>query len=129
MEITVNTNAKNCRNDIQAAIDAAARAGGGVVFLPEDKTYVTSSLVLRSGVTLLLGDNAVLQQTDDETAYLRPLSTEEDCFDYVPYTPKKGHNFSSDIKWSHNWYRNFPFTRFRCSGQGRDKDDGLRQRR
>ena len=109
MEITVNTNAGNCRNDIQSAIDAAARAGGGEVFLPGGKTYVTSSLVLRSGVTLRLGDNAVLQQTADENAYVKPASTAPDCFDYVPYVPKKGHNFSPDIKWSHNWYHNYPF--------------------
>ena len=109
MEITVNTNAKNCRAEIQAAIDKAAKEGGGVVFLPGGKTYVTASLVLRSGVTLQLGDGAVLQQTADETAYVRPASTDADCFDYVPYVPKKGHNFSPEIKWSHNWYHNFPF--------------------
>ena len=102
MDITVTTNAQNCRMDIQAAIDAAARAGGGTVFLPGDRTYVTSSLVLRTGVTLLMGDNAVLQQTDDETAYVRPVTTDEGCFEYVPYVPKKGHNFSPEIKWSHN---------------------------
>ena len=109
MEITVTTNADNCRKDIQSAIDAAASAGGGTVFLPGNKTYVTSSLVLRTGVTLLLGDNAVLQQTSDENSYVRPVSTSSDCFEYVPYVPKKGHNFSPDIKWSHNWYHNFPF--------------------
>lgn len=109
MEITVNPTEKNCRADIQAAIDAAARAGGGTVFLPGNKTYVTASLVLRTGVTLQLGDGAVLQQTADETAYVRPVSTDETCFDYVPYVPKKGHNFSPAIKWSHNWYHNFPF--------------------
>lgn len=109
MEITVSASAKNCRNDIQSAIDTAARAGGGTVILPGDRTYVTSSLVLRSGVTLFLGDNAVLQQTGDENAYVKPSSTEQDCFEYVPYVPKKGHNFDPDIKWSHNWYHNYPF--------------------
>ena len=109
MDITVDTNAKNCRAEIQTAIDAAARAGGGTVFLPGGKTYVTASLVLRTGVTLLLGEGAVLQQTADETAYVRPVTTNEDCFDYTPYVPKKGHNFSTEIKWSHNWYHNFPF--------------------
>lgn len=109
MEITVSTAAKNCREAIQNAIDTAAKAGGGVVYLPGDKTYVTSSLVLRTGVTLKLGDNAVLQQTADETAYVRPASVDPDCYEYVPYTPNKGHNFSPEIKWSHNWYHNFPF--------------------
>ena len=109
MEITVKTNAQNCRNDIQAAIDAAAKAGGGTVSLPGNKIYVTSPLVIRSGVTLLLGDNAVLQQTADDSAYVKPASTSPDCYDYVPYSPKKGHNFSPEIKWSHNWYHNYPF--------------------
>ncbi|MBQ6019807.1 MAG: hypothetical protein IJL26_06460 [Clostridia bacterium] len=109
MEITVTTTSRNCREEIQRAIDAAARAGGGTVFLPGNKTYVTASLVLRSGVTLLLGENAVLQQTGDENAYVKPASTSPDCFDYVPYVPKKGHNFSPEIKWSHNWYHNYPF--------------------
>lgn len=109
MDITVNPTEKNCRAEIQAAIDAAARAGGGTVFLPGNQTYVTASLVLRTGVTLLLGEGAVLQQTADETAYVRPVTTDEGCFEYVPYVPKKGHNFSPEIKWSHNWYHNFPF--------------------
>ncbi|MCR5041236.1 MAG: hypothetical protein K6C36_03925 [Clostridia bacterium] len=109
MDITVSSNDENCREEIQAAIDDAARSGGGTVFLPGSRTYVISSLVIRSGVTLMLGDDAVLQQTADENAYVRPVSLHPDCFDYVHYIPNKGHNFDPDIKWSHNWYRNIPF--------------------
>ena len=109
MKITVTAKEPNCRETIQSAIDAVSRAGGGTVFLPGDKTYVTSSLILRSGVKLLLGERAVLQQSGDETSYVKPAADTPDCCDYVPYVPKKGHNFSPDIKWSHNWYHNYPF--------------------
>ena len=109
MKITVTASAQDCRKEIQDAIDALARAGGGTVFLPGDRTYVTASLVIRTGVTLRLGENAVLQQTADENAYVKPASPDPDCYGYVPYVPKKGHNFSPDIKWSHNWYHNYPF--------------------
>ena len=96
------------RAAIQRAIDEACRQGGGTVLLPAGRTFLSGGLVLRTGVTLLFGDGAVLQQTADETAYVKPASAAPDCFAYVPYVPNKGHNFDPDIKWSHNWYRNYP---------------------
>ena len=65
--------------------------------------------MLRSGVTLRLGDNAVLQQISDESAYVKPASPSPDCCDYIPYTPKKRHNFFLEIKWDNNWFHNDPF--------------------
>jgi hypothetical protein len=45
---------------IQAAIDAASRAGGGVVLVPRGE-FLTGSIELRSHVTLRLDDGALLQ--------------------------------------------------------------------
>ncbi len=53
---------------IQAAIDAAAKAGGGTVTVPEG-CYRTGGLVLRSGVTLRLADGAVLKGDFDPENY------------------------------------------------------------
>lgn len=44
---------------IQAAIDACAKSGGGVVYLPPGD-YLTGTLQLRSGVTLLLDAKATI---------------------------------------------------------------------
>ena len=91
------------RAAIQKAIDDAAAAGGGTVLLPAGHIFTAGCIVLRSYVTLQFGDGAVLQQTGDETRYVKPAGE-----GYVPYTPAFGHNFSPDIKWSHNWYHNYP---------------------
>ncbi len=91
------------RAAIQRAIDDAYAAGGGTVTLPAGRTFRTAGLVLRSGVELHFEEGAVLQQTADPAAYVKPAGD-----GYVPYTPAFGHNFSPEIKWSHNWYRNYP---------------------
>ncbi|MBR0510383.1 MAG: hypothetical protein IJJ85_09715 [Clostridia bacterium] len=91
------------RAAIQRAIDDAYAAGGGTVALTAEKTFVSAGLVLRSGVTLFFEDGACLQQSGDDTAYVRPVGD-----GYEPYVPAKGHNFSPAIKWSHNWYHNYP---------------------
>ncbi len=90
------------RAAIQRALDDACAAGGGEVFLPGG-TYIASCIVLRTGVTLRLAEDAVLQQDADPARYVKPQGG-----GYVPYTPACGHNFSPEIKWSHNWYRNYP---------------------
>lgn len=48
----------NTKN-IQAAIDKASQNGGGIVEIPEGK-FLTGCLMIKSGVTLLLAQNAVL---------------------------------------------------------------------
>jgi len=53
---------------IQAAIDAAAAAGGGEVRVPEGR-FRTGGLVLRSGVTLRLEDGAELMGDSDPDNY------------------------------------------------------------
>ena len=91
------------RQFIQAAIDDAHADGGGVVELKAGKTFLAGSVVLRSGVELRFGEGARLLQNSDPADYYRCLGGE-----YVHYDPAYGHNFSPDIKWSHNWYVNYP---------------------
>ena len=97
---------KTCdRAAIQQAIDDVYAAGGGTVLLTAGRTFLTAGLTLRSGVTLLFEDGAVLLQSPDAADYVKPGKGERE---YVPYTPAYGHNFSPEIKWSHNWYHNYP---------------------
>lgn len=57
-----------CTEAIQAAIDAAEAAGGGVVTLPEG-TYLSGALFVRSNVELHLAADATLKAVQDEDAY------------------------------------------------------------
>ena len=91
------------REAIQAAVDDVFRRGGGRVVLDAGKTFLSAGLVLRSGVTLFFEDGATLLQDPDRTRYVKPVPG-----GYEPYLPYLGHNFSPEIKWSHNWYRNYP---------------------
>lgn len=91
------------RAAIQSAIDDAYRAGGGKVILDGGRTYLSAGLVLRSGVTLFFEEGATLLQDPDRTRYVKPSGE-----GYEPYLPVYGHNFSPLIKWSHNWYHNYP---------------------
>ena len=56
------------RDAINKAIDAAAAAGGGTVYLPAG-TYVTGSIRLRSNITLQLEHGTVIEASPDVTAY------------------------------------------------------------
>jgi polygalacturonase len=56
------------RDAINKAIDAAAAAGGGTVYLPAG-TYVTGSIRLRSNITLQLEHGTVIEASTDVTAY------------------------------------------------------------
>lgn len=93
----------NDRAAIQQAIDEIFALGGGTVLLTAGRTFLSAGLVLRSGVTLRFGDGAVLLQSPCPDAYVKPQGD-----GYEPYTPRYGHNFSETIKWSHNWYWNYP---------------------
>ena len=54
------------RDAINKAIDAAAAAGGGTVYLPAG-TYVTGSIRLRSNITLQLEHGSVIEASTDAT--------------------------------------------------------------
>ena len=102
-----NAATDGCTNDraaIQNAIDDAYKNGGGTVVLPAGKDILTSGIVLRDNVCLHFEDGARLLQSDDFDSYVKPVSD-----GYEKYIPETGHNWSSEIKWSHLWYKNYPF--------------------
>lgn len=92
------------RAAIQKAIDYVYSQGGGTVVLDENKTFSVPGIVIKSGVELHFEDGAKLLQTSELGGYVKPVGD-----GYEPYTPVIGHNFSETIKWSHTWYRNYPF--------------------
>lgn len=94
----------NDREAIQNAIDFVYSKGGGTVVLDSGKTFLTSGIVIRSGVTLLFGDGSTLLQSNNAEDYVKPVGD-----GYEPYEIMFGHNYSETIKWSHVWYRNYPF--------------------
>ncbi len=55
---------------IQKAIDDLSLGGGGTLVLTENHTFLTGNLLLRSNVTILFGDNAVVAQNPDVNDYI-----------------------------------------------------------
>lgn len=94
----------NDRVAIQQAIDTVNKLGGGTVVLSAGKTYLSGGIILKSNVELHFEDGAVLLQSPDPHDYVKPVKD-----GYEPYTPLTGHNYSDKIKWSHVWYKNYPF--------------------
>lgn len=94
----------NDREAIQKAIDHVYSLGGGTVELTAGRVFLSTGIVIKSGVTLFFGDGAMLKQTLSLEGYVKPVGD-----GYEPYTPIIGHNFSETIKWSHTWYKNYPF--------------------
>ena len=94
----------NDRAAIQAAIDHVYKNGGGTVLLDADTTFLTSGLVLQTGVELHFEDGSKLLQSGDPASYVKPVGDS-----YEPYELMFGHNWSETIKWSHTWYKNYPF--------------------
>ncbi|MCQ2462353.1 MAG: glycosyl hydrolase family 28 protein [Clostridia bacterium] len=110
----------NDRKAIQQAIDYVYSLGGGTVILDGGKTFLSTGIVIKSNVTLFFEDNAVLLQSPLKEDYVKPVGDA-----YEPYTPVIGHNYSETIKWSHTWYKNYPFIfapegshHFKISGNG-----------
>ncbi len=93
----------NDRAAIQQAIDDVFSQGGGTVVLTEGKTFLSSSLVLRSNIEFHFGDGATLYQISDPEEYVKPVGD-----GYEPYRPMYGHNVVPGVKWSHAWYFNYP---------------------
>ena len=91
----------NDRAAIQAAIDAASAAGGGIVLLPAGKTFLTGNIILKSNVTLQFGEGAILKQSTDRTAYVKPTAD-----GYEPYEPVLDHDYST-VRWGHSFYFNY----------------------
>ena len=86
---------------IQAAIDAAAAQGGGVVLVPPGK-YISGSIHLKSNVTLYLSAGAILAESPDnsdfdpyETLPFKTVSDEETTyFHYALVVAENVHNIA-----------------------------------
>ena len=94
----------NDRKAIQDAIDYIYSLGGGTVIFDADKTFFTAGIVINSGVTLFFEAGSVLLQSNNAADYVKPVGD-----GYEPYEIIFGHNYSEKIKWSHVWYKNYPF--------------------
>ncbi|RXK85733.1 glycoside hydrolase family 28 protein [Filimonas effusa] len=71
---------------IAKAIDAANKAGGGIVVIPAGE-WLTGKLHLKSNVNLYLAKNAVLLFSDDPADYLPAVHTTWEgleCYNYSP---------------------------------------------
>jgi hypothetical protein len=84
--------ATNDRAAIQQAIDDVAAAGGGEVVVPAGRTFLTGSLMLRSGVTLRL--DGTLRQSQDPADYAK--------------APVPGLDMPTDIPWHRAYFHNDP---------------------
>lgn len=94
----------NDRESIQKAIDYVYSQGGGEVRFCPGVTYLTSGIVIKSNVTLRLGENTTLLQDNDASTYVKPVGDGYEKYDII-----FGHNYDEKIKWSHVWYKNYPF--------------------
>jgi polygalacturonase len=74
---------------INKAIDAAAKAGGGIVFFPAG-TYLSGSIRLQSNITIYLSTGTILQAIYDTTAYDKAEPNEFD--QYQDYGHSHWHN-------------------------------------
>lgn len=80
-----NNKAKNAQA-INAAIEEATKAGGGVVVIPEGE-WITGKLHFKSNVNLHLNKGAVLLFDDNPNDYLPAVSTSwegMECYNYSP---------------------------------------------
>lgn len=82
----------NDRPAIQQAIDDIGAAGGGEVVIPAGRTFLTGSLMLRSGVTLRL--DGTLRQSQEVGDYAKP--------------PVPGLDMPTDIPWHRAYFHNDP---------------------
>lgn len=73
---------------IQAAVNAASSAGGGEVLIPAG-TYLSGSIILKSGVDFHLAEGAVLKASPDHADYNPP-----DIFRQNFASPRDGDNTS-----------------------------------
>ncbi len=71
---------------IAAAIEACAKAGGGVVLLPKG-TWLTGAIHLKSNVNLHLSEGALLRFSDDPADYLPVVFTRWAGFECYNYSP------------------------------------------
>ena len=83
---------------INRAISRCTRAGGGKVIVPEG-TFMTGTVVLKSGVTLHLDKGAIILGTGDLSAY-RSMESAEDLSKYDSGDGTVNSNNSKDTRWN-----------------------------
>ncbi|MFP3936820.1 MAG: hypothetical protein ACLFVW_00670, partial [Phycisphaerae bacterium] len=84
----------NSASAIQAAVDAAASAGGGTVVVPAGMSFMTGSFRLAANVTLHLEPGSVLLASPDIADYSQvdaSLARPESPTDTETVTPEKSH--------------------------------------
>jgi len=93
----------NDRAAIQKAIDTASALGGGTVRLDAGKTFVSGNLRMRSNVTLLFEDGAVLKQSGNPDDFVDVLNN------YAPFELTYGLYLDLSIEWNAAAFYNYPF--------------------
>lgn len=118
----------NDRAAIQLAIDEVSNAGGGIVKLADNHSFLTSNLVMKSNVNLHLGKNTTIIQDPDKNHYIEVKGFDYSGIEYYdgvgyvakgePYRPIVGMNVIPYGKgtiwpevvdfWREAWYWNYP---------------------
>lgn len=94
--------ATNDRASIQRAIDDAGDAGGGTVFLPDTRDYLSGNLVLRTNVTLQIEGTLLESQNPADYTYKVLLGHNRPI-------PSELCATGGTCAWDHAFYHNLPF--------------------
>lgn len=81
-----NDSSKLCTKAIAAAIDTAAKKGGGTVYFPAGK-YLTGPIHLKSNITILIDAGAELHFSDNFDDYLPFVETRYEGVDVKSFSP------------------------------------------
>lgn len=89
---------------IQEAIDTLFSNGGGTVILHKDHSFLSTTIVMKDNITLLIDEGATLIQSNKQDEYVNYNGNTE-----IEYAPVYGHNITDYNMWDHSWYLNPPF--------------------
>jgi polygalacturonase len=81
-----NDSSKLATTAIKAAIDAAAKKGGGTIYFPAGK-YLTGPIHLKSNITILIDAGAELHFSDDFNQYLPMVKSRYEGVDVTSFSP------------------------------------------
>jgi len=93
----------NDRAAIQTAIDEASAAGGGIVRLDAGKTFISGNIRIRSNVTFVIEEGAILRQSANPNDFVNPLKN------YEPFELTFGLYLDLSVEWNAAAFYNFPF--------------------
>lgn len=92
------TDSENNAAAINKAIDKCHKSGGGTVVVPAG-TFVTGTVILKSGVTLHLDNDATLKATENTDCYTS-MSAVRDLSRYDSGEGTQNSNNSKDARWN-----------------------------